>query len=195
MAGTVFAAPLFMMDVPPFPRIPEGPKAYFNIDMVYADLSVSEVDDAELMVAYTIVANITNLSGREGHLYETGFAGAQHVEQLDSALGGMYISRALFDSPQYFRAFGRGGVVEGVYLDDTWLAETWIPGTDYPSNLITVLNTDYDEQNAVLSVIPQISPVTLETGTWIEGVPVVVTVGFGLLQISGCWFLFYIAFL
>ncbi|MDR1993449.1 MAG: hypothetical protein LBQ98_08170 [Nitrososphaerota archaeon] len=168
LAGTAFAAPMLMVDIQSLPRIIEGPKAYFEIDVVYAEFSVIEQNPSELLVGYTIITNITNCSDRDGHLYETGFVAAQHIEQRDSALGGMYINRNLNDYPPYNRASSRGGVVEGLYLAGDWIGETWIPGTDYPSNLITILNADH----TVLSDVSPLPPDATDTGMWIEGVPI-----------------------
>jgi hypothetical protein len=167
LAGTAFAAPMLVVDVRPFPRIPEGPKANFDIDIVYANFSIIAVNTTETQVGYTIVANITNLSDKVGYLYETGFAAAQHLKQSDSALGGMYIN-VYPDNLPYAAAPGRGGLVDGIYLDGNWLNKTWIPGTDYPSNLISIINTD----DAALSAIPALPENASETGIWIEGVPI-----------------------
>lgn len=171
LAGTAFAAPMLVVDVRPFPRIPEGPKANFAIDIVYANFNVIEVNATTGEVSYTIVANITNLSDKVGYLYETGFAVAQHLEQLDSALGGMYIDNSL-EYSSYADSPGRGGLVDGIYLDGVWLNKTWIPGTDYPSNLISIINDEDNAEFPVLSVAPELPENASETGIWIEGVPI-----------------------
>jgi hypothetical protein len=169
LAGTAFAAPMLVVDVRPFPRIPEGPKVNFNVDIVYANFTVIEVNATEREVAYTIVANITNLSDKVGYLYETGFIAAQHVKQSDSALGGMYIDRYPDDLPY---AVGRGGLVDGIYLDGGWLNKTWIPGTDYPSNLKSILHDEDYAESAALPAIPVLPENASQTGIWIEGVPI-----------------------
>ncbi|MCW4046135.1 MAG: hypothetical protein NWE99_01030 [Candidatus Bathyarchaeota archaeon] len=170
LAGTAFAAPMLVVDVHPFPRIPEGPKANFEIDIVYANFNVIEVNATDREVAYTVVANITNLSDKVGYLYETGFVAAQKVEQIDSALGGMYINKGQ-NSSLWHR--DRGGLVDGIYLDGNWLNKTWIPGTDYPNNLESIINDEYNTKYAgAPSVVPALPKNASETGIWIEGVPI-----------------------
>ena len=171
LAGTAFAAPMLVVDVHPFPRIPEGPKANFAIDIVYANFSVIEVNATQREVAYTIVANITNLSDKVGYLYETEFIAGQHVKQLDSALGGMYIDKYP-EYSSYGDPLGRGGLVDGIYLDGGWLNKTWIPGTDYPDNLVSVIREENVAQPVALSAVPELPENASETGIWIEGVPI-----------------------
>ncbi len=173
LAGTAFAAPMLVVDVRPFPRIPEGLKANFEIDIVYANFNVIKVNATEREIAYTVVANITNLSDKVGYLYEAGFVAAQHVEQMDSALGGMYIDKGQNLSSWHHN---RGGLVDGIYLDGNWLNKTWIPGTDYPSNLESIINAEnyYFEPNEypTPSDVPALPENASETGIWIEGVPI-----------------------
>ena len=173
LAGTAFAAPMLVVDVRPFPRIPEGPKANFEIDIVYANFNVIKVNATNREVAYTVVANITNLSDKVGYLYETGFAAAQHLVQSDSALGGMYLDR-YFDGLHDVTP-DRGGLVDGIYLDGVWLNKTWIPGTDYGTDypdLRSVMNEEYDAEHTALSAVPALPENASETGIWIEGVPI-----------------------
>ncbi len=171
LSGTAFAAPMLVVDVHPFPRIPEGPKANFDIDIVYANFSVIKVNATNREVAYTIVANITNLSDRAGYLYETAFIAGQQVKQLDSALGGMYLDSYFEDLP-FTVTPSRGGLVDGIYLDGNWLNKTWIPGTDYPDNLVSVINDENGDEHAVLLAIPALPENASRTGIWIEGVPI-----------------------
>ncbi len=172
LAGTAFAAPMLVVDVRPFPRIPEGPKANFAVDIVYANFNIIEVNATETQFTYTIVANVTNLSDKIGYLYEAGFVAAQHLEQLDSALGGQYIDPHDLSYPSYATAPGRGGLVDGIYLDGNWLNKTWIPGTDYPSNLISIINDENNAEYTPLSAVPALPENASETGIWIEGVPI-----------------------
>jgi hypothetical protein len=69
--GIAFASPLLYENlvVKPFPRIPEGPKADFRVDVVYANFSVQEHastkssgDTSLSIVTYDVVLNVTNLS-------------------------------------------------------------------------------------------------------------------------------------
>ncbi len=208
LSGTAFAAPMLVYDVKPYPHVPEGPKAYMNVDMVYANFTVTEGEKTvtytelqppdndtwtdenvtrpfrgsdvpdysnwtevsvtetikETNITYTAVANITNISDRVGYLYEAGFAAAQDVETINSALGGMYFNR---DFPAYM-APNYGGIVDGIYLDGKWLNTTWFPGKDYPLNVYSILTSDH----VALSAIPQLPENATEDGTWIEGVPI-----------------------
>jgi hypothetical protein len=101
LSGTAFAAPMLIvpLDVKPFPRVTEGPKADFSIDLLYANLSVvewqqnqtarkwvadpitgnySSVNVTESIpftnVTYTVIANVTNLSNLSAKMHEMGFA-------------------------------------------------------------------------------------------------------------------------
>ncbi len=208
LTGTAFAAPMLVMDVHPYPRVPEGPKANFNVDMVYADFHVTQGEKTvtntilvppdddnssdtnvtstvppseftgyngwksvnvtetikETNVTYTVVANITNLSDNIGYLYEAGFAAGQDIDIMDSALGGTYFNR---NYPQYMSP-NNGGIVDGIYLDGKWLNTTWIPGTDYPLNVYSILNSNH----VTVSTIPDLPENASEDGTLIEGVPI-----------------------
>ena len=210
LSGTVFAAPMLVapLDVQPYPRVPEGPKATFSIDIVYANFSVTEgernvtktilrpPDDnnssnanvirtfptseftstsnwtyvnvtetvRETNVSYTVVANITNISDNIGYMYEAGFDAAHNIRTIDSVLGGASFS--LSSIPE--RGPSYGGVVDAVYLDGNWLNTTWIPGTDYPYNVLRIFNPQHTPQ----SYIPSLPENASENGMWIEGVPV-----------------------
>ncbi len=209
LSGTAFAAPMLVYpnDVVPYPHVPEGPKAYMSVDIVYADFSVAEGERnvtttilrppegdtwseanstqpfpsnfsgykewipvnvtetvKETNITFTTFANITNLSDRTGYLYEAGFAAAQNIHIIDSALGGTYFNR---NYPSR-SAPSSGGIVNALYVDGKWLNTTWIPGKDYPFNVYSILSN----QHAVSSSIPSLPENASELGTWIEGVPI-----------------------
>jgi hypothetical protein len=190
LSGTAFAAPMLVapLDVQPYPRVPEGPKATFSIDIVYANFSLTpsqrNITDSvphfgldgsityvnrtrtlqDTNVSYTVVANITNVSDNIGYMYEAGFDAAHNIRIIDSALGGGSFSLGSIPDkgPNY------GGVVDAVYLDGKWLNTTWIPGNDYPYNVMRIL----DSQHTAQSTIPSLPENASENGMWIEGVPI-----------------------
>jgi hypothetical protein len=189
LAGTAFAAPMLIapLDVKPYPRVSEGPKADYSIDLVYANFGIvgwernqtvqrlvanfttgnfSYVNVTEPIkytnITYTVVANITNLSDLDAKMYETSYAAAQNINVIDSALGGVSLSRGIIDEPNF------GGVVDGIWLDGKWLNTTWIPGKDYPLNMLRVM----DQNHKALPTIPDLPANASEEGTWIEGVPI-----------------------
>ena len=191
LAGTAFAAPMLIapLDVKPYPRVSEGPKADFSIELVYANFSMVEWERNQTVqrlvanfttgnfsyvnvtettkytnVTYTVVANITNISDLAAKMYETSFTAAQNINTIDSALGGLSLNRGVSD----WRGTNFGGVVDGLWLDGKWLNTTWIRGKDYPINMIRVM----DQNHRTLPMIPDLPENASEEGTWIEGVPI-----------------------
>ena len=191
LTGTAFAAPLLIapLDVKPYPRVSEGPKADFSVDLVYANFSMVEWERNQTVpqlvanfttgnfsyanvtettkysnVTYTVVANITNLSDLTAKMYETSFTAAQNIHLIDSALGGLSLNRGVSD----WRGTNFGGVVDGLWLDGKWLNTTWIRGTDYPFSMLRVMN----QNHRTLPMIPALPENASEEGTWIEGVPI-----------------------
>ncbi len=189
LTGTAFASPLLIapFDVKPYPRVSEGPKADFTIDVLYAnfELTVGERNYTDLVptlsadgnwtyvnvtrtarhtnVTYLVIANITNLSDLQAKMYEASFAAAETIAFKDSVLGGRFFSIGPRDRGTSF-----GGVVDGIWFDGRWLNTTWVPGTDYPLNMFKVMNQNHEVQ----WVIPDLPENASEIGTWIEGVPV-----------------------
>lgn len=157
--GIAFAFPLAILplNIKSFPRVPEGPKADFSVEFVYASF-LQNAGNA----TYMIVLNVTNLSGIEAKISEVGFVAAQDVKIIPSALGGFSFANGEGPGVDF------GGVVKGVWLDNEWLNTTWIPGTDYPFNLIRIVTPDHSTANSV----PELSANAAEEGTWIEGVPI-----------------------
>ena len=190
LSGTAFAAPMLVtpLDVQPYPRVPEGPKATFSIDIVYANFTIIQGQRnltesvpsygfvgnvtyeartrilQDTNVSYTVVANITNISDNIGYMYEAGFDAAHSIKTIDSVLGGTSFSLGSIPDrgPNY------GGVVEAIYLDGELLNTTWIPGTDYPYNVMHILNSQHTTQ----SNIPSLPENASEDGMWMEGVPI-----------------------
>jgi hypothetical protein len=191
LAGTAFAAPMLVvpLDVKPYPRVAEGPKADFSVDMVYANFKIVDWEqnrtESRMVVNYTtgevsrvnvtettqytnitymVVANITNLSDLDAKMYETCFAAAQKINVLHTALGGESFDQGYTRDP----GTNFGGVVNGVWLDGKWVDTTWIPGKNYPFNLFSVM----DPQHRIQSNVPELPENASEEGTWIEGVPI-----------------------
>ncbi len=104
--GIAFAAPMLVVpNVELYPRVFEGPKALFNVDVVYANFNTTDrqytspfynqqgqLDHYETNSAtevnYNIVLNITNTADTPATLYEINFAAAQNVTVHNSILGG-----------------------------------------------------------------------------------------------------------
>lgn len=184
-AGIVFASPLVILplNVKPFPNVPQGRKADFSVDIVYASFGIpanldnqslgdgtsvingtiiNETEPYQPGQTYMVVLNVTNLSDIEANISEVGFAAAQDIRIIRSALGGFSFSTGAGPGVDF------GGVVKGVWLDNKWLDVTWIPGTDYPDNLMRIVTPSHDTE----TTIPTLSADAAEEGTWIEGVPI-----------------------
>ena len=141
--GIAFAAPLYVADlnVKPFPRVPEGPKADFSVNVVYANfnpvnapaISASNTYPA-VDVAYTVVLNVTNLSDQPATIYEIAFTAAQGISVKQSILGGAIYETGTYFENGVFPSKHFGGIVDGVYLDGTWVNVTWIPVGQYEAD-------------------------------------------------------------
>ncbi|MCL2477029.1 hypothetical protein [Candidatus Bathycorpusculum sp.] len=142
LSGIAFTAPLliFPIDIVSYPHVPQGPKADFSIELVYADFSLNSwTQDIPLSqfvvnytdrslylenitqstkytdITYTVVANITNLSDLTAHMYETTFAAAQKISIEPTILGGVYFGSG--DSRDSQTRF-ENAVPGVIYLDD-----------------------------------------------------------------------------
>jgi hypothetical protein len=142
--GIAYASPMLIPNIELYPQVIEGPKAVFNVDVVYAKFNTTEyqttnpfyneqgqIDHYETYsgtnVNSYVVLNITNTADTPATLYDLKFAGAQNVTVKDSIVGG-----SIYDDG--FRATNPlgsykifGGVVNGVYLDGEWVNVTWVP--------------------------------------------------------------------
>jgi hypothetical protein len=201
--GVAYAAPMLVVpNIELYPRVFEGPKALFNLDIVYTNINTTDfqytspsynregqLDHYETCsttnVNYYIVLNITNTADTPATLYEVNFAAAQNVTVQNSILGGtMYGSNlsSNIDSLGGYRHFG--GVVEGVYLDGKWINITWIPkGLDtitrasWNGGIISgPLNPDhaaaFSADHTINGTIPKLLANANYTGILFEGVPV-----------------------
>jgi hypothetical protein len=126
--GVAFASPLLYENlvVKPFPRIPEGPKADFSVEVVYANFSVQEHTSTDSsggvplpIVTYDVVLNVTNLSDLRAIVGRLDLTAAEEVTFVPSIVGGFSASAGGGRS-----GGGANGFVEGVWLDDEWVNVT-----------------------------------------------------------------------
>jgi hypothetical protein len=127
LVGTAFASPLLIseLEIMPGPFLPEGPKAEFSVNVVYANFSVqdnatidrvpfpfSENETENLsVVSYFAVLNITNHSDMDAVILEAFFHAAKEINK-----GG--------DNGTH----GGRWWAKGAWLDGEWVNVTWIPG-------------------------------------------------------------------
>ena len=90
--GLAYASPMFMIpiNVQPFPQVPEGPKADFTVNVVYANFNTVNFQNTEAFnnqdgsinhtetypatnVSYDVVLNVTNPSNHPATLYQISF--------------------------------------------------------------------------------------------------------------------------
>ena len=156
--GLAYASPMLIapMNVQLFPRVAEGPKADFNVDVVYAKFNAVDFQYSSPVynekgqigtetnpaanVSYTVVLNVTNPSDHPATLYEVSFAAAQDISVQQSILGGSMYDYGSSAANPFMAARHFGGIVDGVYLDGKWVNVTWIPQVQYEYNgtMVTV---------------------------------------------------------
>jgi hypothetical protein len=152
--GVAYASPMLIapINVKPYPRVPEGPKADFSVNVVYAKFNPvdyqyntteypnateydlgnpSNVTYPATDINYQVVLNVTNLSDKPATLYEFAFTAAKEISVQQSILGGAIYGTATFPDNGYFYSKLFGGIVDGVYLDGNWVNITWIPEGRY----------------------------------------------------------------
>jgi hypothetical protein len=170
--GIAYAAPMLIvpMDVQLYPQVLEGVKAEFSVDIVYANIDITDGQISNPIydmngnlietsispttnVTYDIVLNVTNLSDQPATLYEVTFAAGQDVTVQQSILGGTIYDYGINyeNSLASYKHFG--GIVDGVYLDGQWTNITWIPKSYYDINGTQIQN----EYPACLFAITQTS--------------------------------------
>jgi hypothetical protein len=176
--GVAYASPMLVtpMNVQPFPRVPEGPKADFSVDIVYASFNpvewqytATEYDEtgssitktyAATNVTYNVVLNVTNLSDQPATIYEFAFTAAEDVSVEQSILGGTLYDRGSIEGlDNDYSHFG--GIVDGVYLNGNWVNVTWIPEgrwidgkwipMPYPQCLLALTQVYWNEYEGFLS--------------------------------------------
>ncbi len=192
--GVAYASPLLIApNVQPYPRVPEGPKAEFSVNVVYANFN--SVDQAG--INYNVVLNITNLSNQPAKIYEVAFTAAQDISVKQSILGGTIYDYGALPAEANLPINGWsdfGGIIDGVYLDGKWVNVTWIPTGDVPDgtwqeSLLALTQTQWQgsvtsgplnpddiaaisANHALNSTIPNLPANASETGIWFEGVPI-----------------------
>ena len=133
LVGTAFASPLLIseLDIIPFPRVPEGPKADFSVSVEYANFTVQDQASDRTsggynlsILDYYIVLNVTNHSDLKAKGARFDFAAAKDITVVPSALVGGY-STSSGDASD--NGHGGAAMVEGVWLDGEWLNVTWVP--------------------------------------------------------------------
>ncbi len=173
--GIAAATPLFVAEIIPYPRMPQGPTANFGVDVAYADFKVVGQPDeyGRQQIAYNVVLNVTNHADIEAKLGMVNFAAAQNITLLKGAFEGGSASSS---------GGGSGGGsfgtrIEGLWLDGKWLNVTWIPGT-HPDGLRDVM-TNGGRDADVLGYVgnlpteaPNLPDNASETGYLMEGVPI-----------------------
>lgn len=160
--GIAFASPLLYtsLDIKPFPRIPEGPKADFSVNVVYASFNpvdwqytTTEYDWSGVPttktypatnVSYNVVLNVTNLSDQPATVYEFAFTAAHDISVKQSILGGTIYEYGPYAESSIFPSVDFGGIIDGAYLDGRWVNVTWIP-TGYYEIDGTWIPTPYPE--------------------------------------------------
>lgn len=221
MVGTVFAAPLLIAptNVLPFPQVPEGPKADFSVNVVYANFNPvtwqyqsTDINSAGISspgptfqavnITYNVVLNVTNLSNQPATVYQLTFAAAQNINLKQSIMGGTIYYGGSAGQSSVSPYYDFGGVVQGVYLNNKWVNETWMPNTytdvngtqtivPYPESLYLItqahfdggiiadggpLNPDnvkaYSADHSLNGTIPALPANATATGIWFGGVPI-----------------------
>ena len=152
--------------------MPEGPKADFGVNVVYADFNPvswqyqsTDINSAgvsspgttyqAINITYNVVLYVTNLSNQPATVYALTFTAAQGITVKQSLLGGtiQYAGSAGQSSVFPYNFFGKS--FEGVYLNNKWVNETWMPnvytgqnGTQtivpYPESLFSITSASFD---------------------------------------------------
>ena len=229
LVGTVFAAPLLIAptNVQPFPQVPEGPKADFSVNVVYADFNPvtwqyqspnitgwqeqgPDINTVEISspgstyqainITYNVVLNVTNLSNQPATVYALTFTAAQGITVKQSILGGTIQNAESAGQSSVFPYNEFGKVVQGVYLNNKWVNETWMPnvyqeqnGTQtlvpYPEILYSITEAHFDDgimqgpltpdnvqaysaNHSLNGTIPALPANASATGIWFGGVPI-----------------------
>lgn len=168
--GSALASPLLLseLDIVPFPRWPEGPKADFSVSVAYATFvgrdnasdMVSGGINLSIVDCY-VVFNITNHSDIPAKLAVVDFVAAKNFTFIPSALGGFSAS----SGDGSHGGSGGGARVEGLWLDGEWINVTWVPETGLQGIWTPGAQLppeSYDD--------PEMEPM-LRGNYWIEGVP------------------------
>lgn len=128
--GVAFGSPMLYNGLRMnFSELPEGPKANFAVDIVFADFNVQERNSAVSSggiplstLSYSVVLNVTNNADVGATVSTIQFAAAKDILVGTAPLGG-------FSATSGDTAIAENGSapVAGVWLDGVWINKTWIP--------------------------------------------------------------------
>jgi hypothetical protein len=180
LIGIAVAAPLLAseLNIIPYPRVPQGPKADMSVDVVYAKYDIEKdpvyannnvekdpayqtigpVNPPMSVVHYDVVLNVTNHSNRTATIGQMDFMTAEDISVVPSLSGGMSMS-----SGGGKPSGGGNAFLDGLWLDDQWLNITWLPDGNWP-----IFN--YGPNDAVTKTIPPLPENATVSGALIEGV-------------------------
>jgi hypothetical protein len=158
--GIAAASPLLIseLNITPYPRLPDGPKADASINVVYANFEVNPGKEyikgqqmATQNLDYEIILNVTNLSDFGSEITRIGIIAAQDIyvapadvgflsfiAESDQSGGMCSVSDDIAPGTDWLSwshyknditIAGGSGLVTGVWLDGAWINVTWIPGT------------------------------------------------------------------
>ncbi|MGD6934917.1 MAG: hypothetical protein ACQCN5_11995 [Candidatus Bathyarchaeia archaeon] len=164
--GIAAATPLLVseLNIVPFPRIPEGPKANFEVKTAYADFEANE--HASNLVSgginlstvdYQIVLNITNHSEFPARIGNIILVAAEDISTTPSISGGFSATAEGAKSGVSGNLF-----LEGIWLDNEWLNVTWLPDGEWPM-------FPWEPSLNITTTIPDLPENATQTGKWIEG--------------------------
>ena len=143
--GIAYAAPMLIapVDIQLYPTFPEGSKAQFTVDTVYAKFDtvnfeqtcpvyneageIVDVPYPAVNISYNVVLKVTNTADTPATLYQLTFAAAQNATVRDSILGGTIIDTGARNNYSLCSYRHFGAVINGIYLDNKWVNTTWIP--------------------------------------------------------------------
>ncbi len=135
--GVAFATPLYIadMNIKPFPRNPEGPKADTSISVVYANFTISPANTYTVppnsimnssistsTLNYEIVLNVTNLSNLGAQIERLGIIAAQDIAVVNTSVGFVEYNS---------ESTNVGGVNGGGHSSGTATSDDIVPGTQW----------------------------------------------------------------
>jgi hypothetical protein len=175
--GVATASPLLITElkIEPFYKAPEGPKANFEVNTVYANFDVEEYTSEAVsggeklsVVEYEVVLNVTNHSEFPARIGSLSIVAAEEITQVPSIVG----DHLMVVSGGGKSSGGVSGFVEGLWLDDQWLNVTWLPDGQWPKINVAEEFSNGDFPN-VTNVVPPLPEEAFNgSGKWIEGVHV-----------------------
>lgn len=155
LIGIAVATPLLAseLQIKPYTNHVQGPTAPFDLDLVYANFTVTNPDipitsTAGPTIDYQAVINVTNPSSYAALLFSTDFWAGKEVKNITG--------QAPFGMKGNW-SVGEGGEAKGAWVDGVWYNVTWVNGT-YP----------FFDENGTMTQSPWNMP--SQVGYWMEGV-------------------------